>query len=127
MVNISHGSCLCGAVQFDASGAPTSVAACHCQSCRKHTGAPVAVFVDYERNQVAFTGEPITIYESSTGVRRGFCSRCGSTLIYQASNLPNMVHIHIGSFDKPDRFQPSTNENTSSQIAWVKLLIDPNG
>jgi hypothetical protein len=43
-----EGACLCGAVHFIATGEPKGIYWCHCQSCRKHTGAPVAVFVAYE-------------------------------------------------------------------------------
>jgi hypothetical protein len=42
------GGCLCGAVRFVATGQPKGVAWCHCESCRKHSGAPVSVFVAYE-------------------------------------------------------------------------------
>lgn len=42
-----EGGCLCGAVRF-ATGQPKSVFWCHCQSCRKHSGAPVSVFVGFD-------------------------------------------------------------------------------
>jgi hypothetical protein len=47
--NRFEGGCLCGAVRFVASGQPKGVYWCHCQSCRKHSGAPVSVFVNFER------------------------------------------------------------------------------
>ena len=113
------GSCLCGAVQLVASGPPVLVAACHCASCRKHTGAPVAVFVDYARKDVAFKGEPMALFESSKGVTRGFCGQCGSTISYEGDNLPHMIHLHLGVFDDPTQFQPTANENTATQFPWL--------
>jgi hypothetical protein len=44
-----EGGRICGAVRFAATGQPKWVAWCHCQSCRRHSGAPVSVFVAFER------------------------------------------------------------------------------
>src|SRR3954466_5546180 len=52
-----QGGCLCGAVRFVASGEPTGVAWCHCQSCRRHSGAPVSVFVIFGRDALAARGD----------------------------------------------------------------------
>ena len=49
------GGCLCGAVRFLATGAPKSVFWCHCQSCRRHSGAPVSVFVGFELSAYTVT------------------------------------------------------------------------
>jgi hypothetical protein len=49
------GRCLCGAVRFEARGRPKGVFWCHCNSCRRHSGAPVSVFVGFENNAVTVT------------------------------------------------------------------------
>src|SRR5262245_40219689 len=77
------GGCLCGDVRFRLVGAPYRVDYCHCYSCRKHTGAPVAAFADCRAGVVEFMNGAPALYESSPGVRRGFCARCGSTLTYE--------------------------------------------
>jgi hypothetical protein len=43
-----EGHCLCGAVRFSADGEPKWTGYCHCQSCRRHTGAPVSPYAGYE-------------------------------------------------------------------------------
>jgi hypothetical protein len=58
-----EGGCLCGAVRFVATGQPKSVAWCHCQSCRKHSGAPVSVFVAFDRTAYAVTKGEITKFK----------------------------------------------------------------
>ena len=80
MGGTSEGGCLCGAVRLIASGEPLNVAWCHCQSCRRHSGAPVFVFVDFRRDAYTVTNEEITKFSSSPGRLREFCARCGSTL-----------------------------------------------
>ena len=102
------------------------VAACHCESCRKHTGAPVAVFVDYEIHHVQFSGTMLKKYVSSQDVVRSFCSNCGSTMTYEGLNTPNMLHIHLGVFDKPELFTPTENENTKTQLSYVCIQMPKN-
>jgi hypothetical protein len=66
-----EGSCLCGAVRFVATGQPESVAWCHCESCRKHSGAPVSVFVAFKRDAYVVNEGQITKFNSSPGRWRG--------------------------------------------------------
>ena len=75
-----EGGCLCGAVRFRAAGSPKWVIWCHCQSCRRHSGAPVSVFAGFEAPAVEVTKGEITKFASSPGTIRGFCGRCGSTM-----------------------------------------------
>ena len=76
-----EGGCLCGAVRFVATGQPKAIYWCHCQSCRSHTGAPVSVFALFDGKAYTVTKGEITKFDSTPGqTRRGFCSRCGSTL-----------------------------------------------
>ena len=55
-----EGGCLCGAVRFVGIGAPKGVFWCHCQSCRRHSGAPVSVFVGFELGAYTVTKGEIT-------------------------------------------------------------------
>ncbi len=62
-----EGGCLCGAVRFVATGLPKGVYWCHCQSCRKHSGAPASVFVAFERTAYRVTRGEITKFELDAG------------------------------------------------------------
>src|SRR5260370_28222351 len=73
--------CLCGAVRFIATGQRKGIYWCHCQSCRRHTGAPVAVFAVFDCEAYRVTKGEITKFDSTPRrTRRGFCAVCGSTL-----------------------------------------------
>ncbi len=102
-----EGGCLCGAVRFVATGQPKWVAWCHCQSCRKHSGAPVSVFAAFERTAYVVTKGGITKFNSSPGTRRGFCGKCGSTLTCESDRLPTETHFHVGAFDQAARLPPT--------------------
>jgi len=60
MSDIYSGGCLCGAVRFEARGKPKWVRWCHCESCRRHSGAPSNVFVAFENSAVTVTRGAIT-------------------------------------------------------------------
>ncbi len=94
-----EGRCLCGAVQFQAAGEPEWIGHCHCQSCRRNTGAAVATFVGFARDQVTYSAGERQIFESSPGVRRGFCAKCGTPLTYEADVIPGEIHLYISSLD----------------------------
>jgi hypothetical protein len=89
------GSCLCGAVSFDVTGALRPVIACHCAQCRKASGHHVAA-TSAPRDDVAVSGD-VTWYASSPAARRGFCGTCGSNLFWDGPGVN--LSIFAGAFD----------------------------
>mgnify|MGYP001828849422 CR=1 FL=1 len=67
------GGCLCGAIRFQAIGAPLWTAYCHCQSCRRATGSPVAAFAGFPADRFVVTRGAPRRRQSSPGVVRSFC------------------------------------------------------
>jgi len=116
-----EGSCLCGAVRFVATGQPESVAWCHCESCRKHSGAPVSVFVAFKRDAYVVTQGQITKFNSSPGRWRGFCARCGSTLTCEGDSLSTETHFHVGAFRDAARFRPTRHIFPEERLPWLQL------
>jgi hypothetical protein len=94
------GSCLCGAVRFEVDGELPPPDACHCASCRKHSGHYFAS-TDVPRDRLRISGaEAIGWYQSSVKVRRGFCSVCGSSLFFDPPEL-DWIGVAMGAFDGP--------------------------
>jgi hypothetical protein len=121
MAATHDGGCLCGEVRFRVAGPPKWTGLCHCQSCRRHAGAPVSAFAGFEKPAVVFThGEP-TWYASSPGVRRAFCARCGSTLAYEGDRWPSETHVHVGAFDDPNAFPPKGEGFEEERLAWLHI------
>jgi hypothetical protein len=118
---VHTGACMCGAVKFEAHGTPKWVGYCHCQSCRKHTGAPMSAYAGYERDHVRFLTPKPRYYSSSEGVRRGFCGECGSTLSYEGERWPTEIHFHIGAFDRPEDFPPTGHAFKEERLPWLHV------
>lgn len=113
------GRCLCGAVRFRAKGRPKWVLWCHCESCRRHSGAPASVFVCFNDDAVTLTSGDIARYMSSPGVERGFCARCGSTLTCSNAKLPAETHYHIGAFEPASELTPTGELYPKERLAWA--------
>jgi hypothetical protein len=114
------GRCLCGAVRIVAMGEPLSVAWCHCHSCRKHSGAPVSVFVAFKHGDYKVTEGTITKFNSSPGRLRGFCAKCGSTLTCEGEGSTEM-HFHVGTFDDAAAFKPTRHIFPNERLPWLHL------
>jgi len=96
------GGCLCGAVRFTVTGAPTQFSVCHCDMCRRWAGGPLlAVNLTVP---VAFEGaDKISVYRSSKWAERGFCGVCGSNLFYRM--IEDGTHVlSLGIFDDQSAF-----------------------
>jgi len=119
---VRTGGCLCGAVRFEASGPPNWVAYCHCGSCRRATGAPVAAYAGFPAAAVRFVSGAPAQFASSTGVSRGFCGRCGSPLSFVGERWPGEIHLHLGSFDRPD-LVPTAEAFALERLPWLHLSV----
>jgi hypothetical protein len=117
-----EGGCLCGAIRFIATGQPKGVYWCHCQSCRRHSGAPVSVFVAFEHAAYTVTKGEITKFDSSPGrTWRGFCAKCGSTLTCESARLSAEAHFHVGAFDDAARLQPTRHVFPEERLPWLHI------
>jgi hypothetical protein len=94
------GGCLCGGVRYRVAGKLDDVGACHCSQCRKMTGHYFAA-TTCDRSDLTFaTDETLAWYQSSPGARRGFCSRCGSSLFWERNDA-DRIDILAGTLDQP--------------------------
>ena len=94
------GSCLCGAVRFTVEGDLPPPDGCHCVNCRKQTGHYL-VSTDVPKAALSVTGaDHVGWFQSSEKVRRGFCTRCGSTLFWDPV-FRDWIGVAMGAFDGP--------------------------
>ena len=113
------GGCLCGAVRYEANGETVYNLYCHCESCRRATGAPVVAYLMYKEGQVRFIRGERKVYNSSPGVRRTFCGGCGTPLTWEGvwGGL-RVIELHISTLDDPDAFVPDRHVFHGERISW---------
>lgn len=59
-------------------------------------------------------------YQSSEGVTRGFCPRCGTPLFYRTTRFPNETHFYAALLDDPGQVQPLAHYHVHEALAWLK-------
>ncbi|MBZ8118166.1 GFA family protein [Roseovarius sp. LXJ103] len=117
-----EGGCLCGAIRFSATGPAENPHSCSCEMCRRHSGAPSTVWVEFPASRVAWTGPGGTpaLYRSSDISSRAFCPTCGSSL-GAVDNAP-VVAFLVGAFDRPGAkaFAPTSHSFRTGCPGWWK-------
>jgi hypothetical protein len=118
---MTKGHCLCGAVAYTAGGDPNWVSHCHCGSCRRNSGAAVATFVSFPLSEFAVTKGALSDYESSPGVMRSFCNKCGSPMTYRSKNMPTEIHVFLGSLENPEEFPAQLQVFCAEKLPWLSI------
>ena len=118
---MNRGSCLCGAVQFEA-GPFDSMVHCHCSMCRKHHGAMFATFLGGKADAFRWiSGEDqVATYQSSPNGIRPFCRTCGSVLPVVLPQL-GMSFVPAGNLEGDPGMRPQRHMFAASGAAWFPI------
>ena len=116
-----RGSCLCGAVQYEISGAPTKFYHCHCQRCRKATGTGHASNLFLQPGSIKWLKgeELIRLYKVPEAKRFSncFCTNCGSRVPRYVKEVDAVI-IPAGSLDSEPPIQPQARIFWDSRANW---------
>ena len=96
------GKCLCGDVTYTVVGSPVVVAQCHCEECRRLSGAGHTIGAMFASDAVMVSGKlSIFKYSSDKGseVSKAFCANCGSPIYGQNTRMPNHLTLSLGTMD----------------------------
>ncbi|MBL6928829.1 MAG: GFA family protein [Rhodospirillales bacterium] len=118
---VFEGGCLCGEVRYRITGPVSQAAHCHCNMCRRASGAPVVTWVSVKMADVSWSKGAPAVYPSSEGCERAFCAECGSQLTFHTDRYPDDIDITVGSLDRPEFFEPASHVWTSSALPWICL------
>lgn len=116
-----EGGCHCGAIRYVLSDAPTGRMVCHCQTCRRITGAPVVAWLSLDPATLRFTKGQPQIYVSSPDRTRQLCGTCGTQLTWSRDDDASFIDLTTASLDDPNAFPPTHHSWTSHDITWVKF------
>ena len=117
-----HGSCLCGAVQYQLNSAPKAVSHCHCSQCRKGHGAAYASYgsVLCTDLQLMAGEDALTTYRSSAKAQRQFCAHCGASLFWSSTegDYTGWISVALGTLDTPFDAGKQKHLHVDAKAPW---------
>ena len=121
---ITEGSCLCGAVGYETSGAPVRMMYCHCSRCRLGRAAAHASNVFYKLDQFRWgRGEPLVTEYKVPDARFhtvAFCSRCGGK-VPRPSVDRGIVVVPAGSLDTDPGMRAQAHIFVADKAPWFDI------
>jgi hypothetical protein len=118
-----RGSCLCGGVRYEITGALTGALNCHCSMCRKAHGAAFRSRARVAAKDFRWVeGEDlVTYYESSPGNHRGFCRVCGTALLSRFDQDASQYGLPLGALDDDPGVKPQMHVFVASKAPWFEI------
>ena len=111
MSDMHSGSCFCGAVKIEASGAPEAMGYCHCESCRSWSAGPVNAFTLWKPENVKVTKgtEFVGRFKKTENSDRQFCTKCGGHLMTDHPGL-GLTDVYAATIPGVE-FKPGVHVN----------------
>jgi hypothetical protein len=118
MTEILTGRCLCGAIRYRCGPLLYPPALCHCESCRRASGAHAVGWLTVRSQDLEYLGNSPREFASSPAVLRSFCGQCGTPLAYRAAERPTEVDITLCTLDDPERAAPADHIWMQDAPTW---------
>jgi hypothetical protein len=118
---MNRGSCLCGAVRYEA-GPFDAMVHCHCSMCRRHHGALFATFLTSPGpgfRWISGEGEVATYRSSERGLRP-FCRHCGSVAPSRLTGQ-EVVFVPAGNVEGDPGIRPALHRFAASAPGWFPI------
>ena len=119
--HLLHGGCLCGAVRYQVRGPAVQTTLCHCEDCRRASGAPVVAWTFFRRGALTWTGGLAKVVVFA-GRERSFCGDCGTPLMFYDPAIPEWFEVNTCSFDDPLPHVPADECWTDDRLPWISCL-----
>lgn len=123
---VIEGGCLCGAVRFALTQAPTLSGYCHCTRCQKRTGtaASAQVRIDASTFRLLAGAEHVGGWKPpDAGLEKCFCAECGAHLFSRNADASQMS-IRMAAFDVDPGVRPSYRQFVSYAASWEPIPDD---
>jgi len=119
--HLIRGGCLCAAIRYKLYQAPLQTTLCHCEDCRRASGAPAVAWTFCKTGTIEWTkGQPkqLTFAERE----RFFCGDCGTPLMFRDPSIPELFEVTTNSLDDPSSYVPIDQCWMDDALPWFGKL-----
>lgn len=124
------GGCLCGEIRYEVDRV-SDVIYCHCNQCRRSSGAPVLLSAQVSGDAFRLTKGSPSVYPTSVSGRSFFCGTCGSGLYGEYLAPTHLLakdgryfSVRVGTLDEPERVRPKIHQFVERRLAWFDTTDD---
>ena len=117
------GGCLCGAIRYAIRGKVDIGYNCHCEDCRRASGAPFVAWAFCKLKDYEVVKGIAAKIEHANRVR-SFCPHCGTPLTFQHPEYPDDIDVTVCSMDDPGLYPPKGHIWLEDKISWIDLNDD---
>ncbi|MCY7313581.1 MAG: GFA family protein [Pseudoxanthomonas sp.] len=120
------GRCLCGLVQYRVDGTPQVILNCHCDFCRRMSGAPLSTYVVVLDKELAVTqgAEELRSHSATSNATRHFCATCSTPLFNRNVLYPGLAMLYLGSLDDGAALAPALDIHRESRLPWIDSVSE---
>ncbi len=123
---LQRGSCLCGRTTYELAAESGQTLLCHCEDCRRASGAPVVAWTFFPAESLRWTGEAPKTF-SFAGRQRSFCPHCGSPLSFFDPRFPTQIEVTTNSLLLPQAHTPTQEDWLPDRLPWMPPLVAKQG
>ncbi|MEP6791225.1 MAG: GFA family protein [Ramlibacter sp.] len=119
-------TCACGQLSLQVRGDPYTQCICHCANCKRRTGSAFGISAYFLKSALVRVKGESSVYALHNSAQdheqqRHFCSRCGTTLFWFVSTLPEQFGVAGGCFADNGLPAPTSSFTHQKKESWVEI------
>jgi hypothetical protein len=115
-----NATCCCGACSIVLQGDPSLNGLCHCDNCKRRTGAAFGWSAYFLDTQIISVDGELVEYRVRDEQVRSFCAKCGTTLFWKSKFMPEQTGVAGGAFVVALP-APNLSASNDKHLPWVTL------
>jgi hypothetical protein len=123
------GGCQCGARRYEATAAPLTLYACHCEECRRQSASAFGLSLLVRPEDLRLDRAGLGTWRRPRGAGGDmvcrFCPDCGARLMHEGRGV---VSVKAGTLDHPWALRPAGHIWADRAAPWMRAaMIEAGG